>query len=214
MTTIISKIFTPILDVWQYTILSIFLSIGLIVWEFTRNKQTSGQQSTKNQKPISFAKINNNISDELKNSIISTETIERPNHGETRTEVLSEVAEEVLLDENPFQEIIGLTEKQSNKPLLRDTEQITLLDEPSTGFFLENGLPDELLMEDILTEDIIEITEDIPPSTEQITEILSKVQENIPLDEEEIGIYEYYFKNQTHEVLGKSETNENIFAEY
>lgn len=214
MTTIISKIFTPILDVWQYTILSIFLSIGLIVWEFTRNKQTSGQQSPKNQKPISFAKINTNISDELKKSIISTETIENPNHRETQTEVPSKVAEEVLLDENPFQEIIELTEKQSNKPLLRDTEQITLLDEPSTGFFLENDLPDELLMEDILAEDVIEITEDIPPSTEQITEILSKVQENIPLDEEEIRIYEYYFKNQSLEVLEKSETNENIFAEY
>ncbi len=214
MTTTILKIFTPILDVWQYTILSIFLTIGLIIWEFTRNRQSNGKQSTKNQKPVSFAKINSNISDELKNSIISTEVVENSNHLEILIEATSEIVEEEVINGNPFKEIIEITERQASVPLLRDTEQISLLDEPLTGFFLENDLPDELFMEDVLYEDTIEITEDTPPSTEQITEILSKVQENIPLDEEEISIYEYYFKNQPLDGREKTETKENIFAEY
>lgn len=214
MTTIISKIFTPIIDVWQYTLLSIFLSIGLIIWEFTRNKQTAGKQSVKNQKNISFGKINSNVSEELKNSIISTEVIENVNQKEIQVETPSEIIEEDIITENPFQEIIEITEKQSITPLLRDTEQIVVLEEPPTGFFLENDLPDELFIEDVLSEDAIAITEEIPPSTEQITEILYKIQENIPLDEEEIGIYEYYFNKQSPESSEKGETNENIFAEY
>jgi hypothetical protein len=226
LATIFIKVFEPILDVWQYTFISIFLSIALIIWEFTRSKQANENSSTKNQKHISSAKINKNISEELKNSVMETETMENTlNPDNNPIGIVSEIVEEEIKAENPFLEIITINEQnaKSSTKQLRDTEQMVLLDEYPTGFFVEGDLPDELLIEDIWCEGAIEITEEEPPSTEHITEILSKIEDNIPLDEEEIRIYEYYFNIQDDiekALVNNNEHNEtkkvkeNIFAEY
>jgi hypothetical protein len=200
--------------VWEYTFISIFLTIGLIIWEFSKSAGLNvlKKQSISNIERSTVKPHNSEVSEEIKKIVIETEVIENNAVKQPLTEEIGEEASETILsEENPFKDVLETIDnkpEQTSVPL-RDTEQIIINNESEFGYFVEGDLPDSLLEDDFWENDAIEIIPDAISSNEQMDDILSKIDAQIPLDAEEIGIFEYHSKpmNKLHQ------GEENIFAD-